>query len=68
MVVGVIVAVIWGGVLLASIVPHNGVSWQAHVCGGIAGVLIAWRLAEYDRRQRPRGVQVGFRPNPMVRP
>jgi membrane associated rhomboid family serine protease len=41
---GVIVGVVWGAVLLASIVPHYGVSWQGHVCGAIAGVLAAWFL------------------------
>lgn len=50
-VVGVVVGVIWGAVLISSLVPHQGVSWQAHVCGGIAGVLVAWRLSEVDRRR-----------------
>ncbi len=43
-VTGLIVGVVWGGALLASIVPHYGVSWQGHVCGAIAGVLAAWLL------------------------
>jgi membrane associated rhomboid family serine protease len=43
--VGVVVGVVWGGALLASIVPHTGVSWQAHVCGAIGGVVAAWLLA-----------------------
>jgi membrane associated rhomboid family serine protease len=47
---GLIVGVIWGGALLASIVPHYGVSWQGHVCGSIAGVVAAWFL----RRNRTR--------------
>lgn len=42
---GVIVGVVWGGALLSSIVPHTGVSWQAHVCGGVGGVVAAWLLA-----------------------
>jgi membrane associated rhomboid family serine protease len=46
---GLVVGVIWGGVLLTSIVPHYGVSWQGHVCGAIAGVIAAWFL----RRDRP---------------
>jgi membrane associated rhomboid family serine protease len=54
--VGVIVGVVWGGALVASLVPHAGVSWQAHVCGGIAGVIAAWVLA------RPRGAGPGGRP------
>ena len=42
---GVIVGVIWGGALVSSIVPHNGVSWQAHACGAVGGVVAAWLLA-----------------------
>lgn len=49
---GALVAVVWGGALLSSIVPRYGVSWQAHVCGAIGGVVAAWLLA----RQRA-GVQ-----------
>ncbi|MFZ1996737.1 MAG: rhomboid family intramembrane serine protease [Solirubrobacteraceae bacterium] len=45
---GVIVGAVWGGALLSSIVPHAGISWQAHVCGAIGGVIAAWLLA--DRR------------------
>ena len=46
---GLIVGVIWGGALISSIVPQSGVSWQGHVCGGIAGVVAASLL----RRERP---------------
>jgi hypothetical protein len=42
---GAVVGVVWGGALLSSVVPHSGVSWQAHVCGGIGGVVAAWLLA-----------------------
>ena len=48
--IGVVVGVIWGAVLIASLVPHQGVSWQAHLCGAIAGVIVAWRLSRYDRQ------------------
>jgi membrane associated rhomboid family serine protease len=50
--VGAIVALIWGTALVASLVPRQGVSWQAHVCGGAAGVLVAWILSARDRRLR----------------
>jgi membrane associated rhomboid family serine protease len=43
--VGLVVGVVWGGALLASVVPHTGVSWQAHVCGAIAGVVAAYGTA-----------------------
>ena len=42
---GIIVGVVWGGALVSSVVPHNGISWQAHVCGAVGGVVAAWLLA-----------------------
>ncbi len=42
--VGIVVGVVWGSALLSSIVPHYGVSWQAHVCGAIGGVVAAAAL------------------------
>jgi membrane associated rhomboid family serine protease len=50
--VGVIVAVTWGAALLSSLVPQAHISWQAHLCGGIAGVLAAWIVSSRDRRVR----------------
>ena len=47
--IGVVVGVVWGAVLIASLVPHSGISWQAHACGGVAGVIVAWRLSHTDR-------------------
>jgi membrane associated rhomboid family serine protease len=49
--VGMVVGVVWGAVLISSLVPHNGISWQAHLCGGIAGVIVAWRLSQVDHRR-----------------
>jgi membrane associated rhomboid family serine protease len=43
--VGLVVGVIWGAALISSIVPHAGVSWQAHVCGALGGVIAAWLLS-----------------------
>lgn len=42
--VGVVIAVVWGGMVLGSLLPKDGVSWQAHLFGGIGGVLAAWLL------------------------
>ncbi|HSO98416.1 MAG TPA: rhomboid family intramembrane serine protease [Solirubrobacteraceae bacterium] len=42
---GAVVGVVWGGALLASIVPHAHISWQGHVCGAVGGVVAAWLLA-----------------------
>lgn len=49
--VGLVVGVIWGAVLISSLVPRSGVSWQGHLCGGIAGVIVAWRLSLVDHRR-----------------
>jgi membrane associated rhomboid family serine protease len=51
---GVVVGVVWGGALVSSVVPHNGISWQAHACGAIGGVVAAWLLAG-RRTQSPGG-------------
>lgn len=63
--VGGIVAVVWGVALISSLVPHNGISWQAHLCGGIAGILAAWVLSAQDRRVR-RGRRAGKPPAPQT--
>jgi membrane associated rhomboid family serine protease len=60
---GVVVGVVWGGALLASLVPHYGISWQGHLCGAIAGVVAAWLLAGGGRSRGERGlVGIGRRP------
>jgi len=53
LITGVVVAVVWGGALLASLVPHQQVSWQGHVCGAIAGVIAAWWLASQQAKHHP---------------
>ncbi len=42
---GVVVGVLFGGALLSGLLPHSGISWQAHLFGGIGGVLAAQMLA-----------------------
>jgi membrane associated rhomboid family serine protease len=48
---GAIVGVVFGGVLIADLIPHAGISWQAHLFGGIGGVLAASTLADPARRR-----------------
>ncbi len=60
--VGVLVGVVWGSALLTSLVPHYGVSWQAHLCGGIAGVVAAWVLRE-KRAPQPATPSTGVFPS-----
>jgi membrane associated rhomboid family serine protease len=58
---GIVVGVVWGGALVSSVVPHNGISWQAHVSGAVGGVIAAWLLAG-------RGARTGTGPKPPTRP
>jgi membrane associated rhomboid family serine protease len=51
---GVVVGAVFGSALLASLVPHGNVSWQGHLCGGIAGVIAAWLLSR-DRQSAAAG-------------
>ncbi|HET9093849.1 MAG TPA: rhomboid family intramembrane serine protease [Solirubrobacteraceae bacterium] len=57
--VGLVVGLVWGAALISSLVPHAGISWQAHLCGAVAGVIVAWRLSRADqRRLRPNRPEV----------
>lgn len=46
---GVVVGVVWGGALVSSLVPQQGISWQGHASGAVAGLIAAYAL----RRERP---------------
>jgi membrane associated rhomboid family serine protease len=48
---GVVVVMVWGSALLGGLLPQDGISWQGHLFGGIAGVLAAWVLAD-DKQPR----------------
>jgi membrane associated rhomboid family serine protease len=65
---GVVVGVIWGGALVSSIVPHAGVSWQAHVSGAVGGVVAAWVLAGRDRNAKNGPRSTGSGPPPPPEP
>jgi membrane associated rhomboid family serine protease len=52
---GAVVAAVWGGALLSSLVPHYGISWQGHLSGAIAGVLAAWLLSDSRRSATAQG-------------
>ncbi|UMB71100.1 rhomboid family intramembrane serine protease [Mycobacterium paraterrae] len=56
-VIGLVVLVLYGGVLWGAVPVLNvcgGVSWQGHLCGGIAGVLAAYLLSNPEREERER--------------
>lgn len=48
---GIIVLMLFGGVLIADLIPHAGISWEAHLFGGIGGVIAAAGLARPTREQ-----------------
>jgi membrane associated rhomboid family serine protease len=50
--IGLVILVIWGGVLVGGLQPREGISWQGHLFGAIGGVVAARDLAGGDR-ERP---------------
>lgn len=53
-VVGIVVFLVYGGILWGALPGTFGVSWQGHLCGGIAGVIAAYVLSGPDRKARER--------------
>ncbi|MGH2832677.1 MAG: rhomboid family intramembrane serine protease [Solirubrobacteraceae bacterium] len=51
--VGVLVAVLFGGALISDLIPHTGISWEAHLFGGIGGVIAAAALARPSDSRSP---------------
>lgn len=51
-VVGIIVLLVYGGVLLGVLPGTPGVSWQGHLCGAFAGVVAAYALSAPERKGR----------------
>jgi membrane associated rhomboid family serine protease len=51
---GAVVGIVFGGALLASLVPHYGISWQGHASGAVGGVVAAWWLAARDSGAQAR--------------
>jgi len=46
MIVALVVAVLYGTTLLSGVMPFQpGVSWEGHLFGAVAGVVMAWQLA-----------------------
>jgi membrane associated rhomboid family serine protease len=49
---GIILLVIYGGLLVGVLPGTPGVSWQGHLFGALGGALAAWWLGRRDREQR----------------
>ncbi|UQE76990.1 rhomboid family intramembrane serine protease [Gordonia sp. PP30] len=50
--IGLVILVVYGGVLWGVLPSAGSVSWQGHLFGAAGGVLAAWTLAGNDRRGR----------------
>ncbi|HEU4515176.1 MAG TPA: rhomboid family intramembrane serine protease [Nocardioidaceae bacterium] len=46
---GIVLMVLYGGVLLGALPGQPGVSWQGHLFGAVGGFLAAWWLGQRDR-------------------
>lgn len=51
--VGLLVVLLYGSLLWGVLPLRTGVSWQAHLFGAVAGVLVAVWLGRRDREARP---------------
>jgi len=49
---GIVVVIVWGSALLGGLLPQDGISWQGHMFGAIAGIIAAWVLADDKQRVR----------------
>jgi membrane associated rhomboid family serine protease len=53
--IGVAVALLWGGALLAGLEPQEGISWQGHLFGAVGGLVAARMLSEPRSAAEPTG-------------
>ena len=55
LVVGAVIAVVYGSALLGGLLPEDGVSWQGHFFGAVGGVLAARVLSTRSKAERNGG-------------
>ncbi len=46
----IIVSVFYGGAMLQGFVPQEGISWEGHLFGAVAGIFMAWILRKDLRK------------------
>jgi membrane associated rhomboid family serine protease len=61
---GIVVLLLFGGALVSNLIPHTGISWEAHLFGGVGGVLAAAALSR-PARGRPSAAGVTGLPVPL---
>lgn len=54
--IGAGVVALYGATLLASLAPRDGISWQGHLCGAIAGGVAAWWIDGRHRNEEEPAV------------
>ncbi|MCF8569369.1 rhomboid family intramembrane serine protease [Gordonia sp. HY002] len=54
---GVVIAVIYGGILWGVLPGTSGVSWQGHLFGAVGGVLAAWMVATSAGAEKAGGTK-----------
>jgi membrane associated rhomboid family serine protease len=54
-VLGIVVLLLFGAALISDLIPRTGISWEAHLFGGIGGVIAAAALSR-PARSRPSAV------------
>lgn len=52
---GVVVGLLYGGILLGVLPGQPGISWQAHLFGALGGLIAGWVLSGDERRHRREG-------------
>lgn len=52
---GIVVLLLFGGALISDLIPRSGISWEAHLFGGIGGVIAAAALARRAREGASAG-------------
>src|SRR5271165_5201198 len=59
--IALIVGFLYGGSLILGVIPCFGsnISWDGHLCGAIAGGIVAYALARGTRKQPAEGKRVG---------
>jgi membrane associated rhomboid family serine protease len=61
-VLGVVVGLLYGGILLGVLPGQSGISWQDHLFGAVGGLIAGWLLSGDERRLR-RGAGPGRLPS-----